>query len=98
MASKAFKGHYDLEKAENITDLYGKSNKEIEKKIAPAGVIRSHSARLKAQDPSFLPSFVHPACDIKFADTREELESLGVKSTTQRNLEHKAPSVRALCQ
>ena len=33
---------------------------------------------------------------IKFADTHEQLESLCVKPTTQSNLKHKAPSVRAL--
>ena len=58
----------------------------------PAGVIRSH----ESSRSSFLPSFVHPAYDIKFADTHEQLESLGFKSTTQRNLKHMAPSVMAL--
>ena len=33
---------------------------------------------------SFLPSFVHPAGDIKFADTCEQLESLCGKSMAQR--------------
>ena len=33
---------------------------------------------------------------MKFDDTREKFESLCFKPTTQRNLKHKAPSVRAL--
>ena len=43
-----------------------------------------------------LAKFVHPAYDIKFADSCEQLESLCVKSRTQRNLKHKVSSVRAL--
>ena len=39
-------------------------------------MLEATSAWSKAQDPASLLSFVHPACDIKFADTREQLESL----------------------
>ena len=35
---------------------------------------------------------------MKFADPREKCESLCFKPSTQRNLKHKAPSVRALMQ
>ena len=35
-------------------------------------------------------NFVRPTCDVKFADTRELLESLLVKLTTQRILKYKA--------
>ena len=59
-------------------------------------MLESTRAWITAQDPASLPSFVHLACDIKFADTREQLESLCAKSTTQRSLKLKALSVKAL--
>ena len=43
-----------------------------------------------------LASFVHPAFDIRFADTRAPLESLCVRSKTQRNLKYKGLSMRVL--
>ena len=46
---------------------------------------------------NFLLNLVYPACDMKLADTRVQLESLCcVKSTTQRNLKHKVPCDRVL--
>ena len=49
--------------------------------------------KLKIQ---LLAEFCHPSCDMNFADFREKCESLCIISTTQRNLKHPAPSVRAL--
>ena len=67
------------------------SVKRIEK-TAPSGSAGSHLSSRS----SFLPSFVHPAWVIKFADTCVWLENLCVKSTTKRNLQHKVLSVRVL--
>ena len=67
--------------------------------IEKNSVIRSYwkslepSLKLKIQ---LLAEFCHPSCDMKFADPCEKFESMCFKPTTQRNLKHKAPSVRAL--
>ena len=58
--------------------------------MAQSGSIGSHwSSRF-----SFMPTFVHPACDVKLPDTCVSLESLCVKSTTQKELK----TQRAMCQ
>ena len=49
--------------------------------------------KLKIQ---LLAEFCHPSCDMNFADPRKQCESLCIKPTTQRNLKHPVPSVRAL--
>ena len=95
MASEASRGRYDLDKPENITGRYRQSNRTSWKN----GVIRitqkplEPSLKLKIQ---LLAEFCHPSCDMNFADPREKCESLCFKPTTQRNLKHPAPSVRAL--
>ena len=50
---------------------------------------------IEQSSSSFLSIIVHPVCNMKFADTCVWLECLCVKSTTQRNLKHKAPNVRS---
>ena len=79
----------------NLLKHWKQPNKKIEK-IAPSRKVKKSQGPDWSSRSSFLPSFIHPAYDIKFADTRDQLESLFVKSMTQRNLKHKAPSVRAL--
>ena len=65
--------------------------------IEKNSIIRSYrkpfDSKLKIQR---LAEFCHLSCDMKFADPHENFESLCFKPTTQRNLKHKAPSVRAL--
>ena len=96
MVSEVSRGRfdfYDFDKPENTTNLYWQSNwPKLKKKKS---VIRSYR---KPLEPGFLPSIVHPACDIKFAGTCERLESLYFKPATRRNLKHEEPSVRALPQ
>ena len=95
MASEASRGHYDLDKPENITGHYRQSNRTSWK----SSVIRitrkplEPGLKLKIQ---LLAEFCHPSCDMNFADPREKCESLCIKPTTQRNLKHPGPSVRAL--
>ena len=75
---------------------YRQSNKKKKRKNSAIWELWKPLApglKLKIQ---LLASFVNPACDIKFPDTREQSEFLCVQSTTQRNLIHKTPSVRAL--
>ena len=95
MASEASRGRYDLDKPENITGHYRQSNRTSWKN----SVIRitrkplEPDLKLKIQ---LLAEFCHPSCDMNFADSREKCESLCIIPTTQRNLKHPAPSVRAL--
>ena len=58
-------------------------------------MLESTRARTRAQDPASCQVLATQRMT-KFADTLEQLESLCVKSTTHRNLKHKAPSVRVL--
>ena len=89
MVSEASRGRYDFD------NLYRQSNQTNWKN----DVIRSYwkplelDLKLKIQ---LLAEFCHPSCDMKFADPLEKFESLCFKPTTQRNLKHKAPCVRAL--
>ena len=88
-------GAMTLTKPENITDLYRQSNR-TNWKISVTRITQKPSEpglKLKIQ---LLDKFCHPRCDIKFADPHLKFESLCFKPTTQRNLKHKAPSVRAL--
>ena len=95
MVSEASRGRYDLDKPENITDRYRQSNRTTWKN----SVIRiprkplEPGLKLKIH---LLVEFCHPSCDMNFADPREKSESLCIKPMTQRNLKHRAPSVRAL--
>ena len=73
---------------------YHQSNNKTEK-IAPSGSIGTWKS-LEQSWSTFLQSFVHPACDMKLADTPAWLEGLYVKSTTQiRSFKHKAPLKRS---
>ena len=93
VASKASIGHYDFDKPENIIALYQQSNRtKWKKKKCHLELSEAIRAGLKAQDPASC-RVIYPACDIKFADTREQLKSPSFKPTTQRNLKHKAPDV-----
>ena len=65
VASKAFRGCYDFDKAENITDLYRQPYKKIEKKKASWSYRKPLEPGLRSRS-SFLPSFVYPAGDTKF--------------------------------
>ena len=70
VASKAPKGCYDFDKPENIGNKKKwKKNTAIWRYWKPL----EPCLKLKIQ---LLAKFVHPACDIKFADTHEQLESL----------------------
>ena len=95
MVSEASRGRYDFNKPENITDLYRQSHRTNWKH----SVIRRYQKPLEAGlklKIQLLAEFCHPPCDMKFVDPRQKFESLCYKPTTQRNLKHKAPSVRAL--
>ena len=95
MVSEAPRGRYDFDKPENITTSIGNQIGQIEKKcvISITRKPLEPGLNLKIQ---LLAEFCHPSCDMKFADPCEKFESLCFKPTTQRNLKHKAPSVRAL--
>ena len=58
--------------------------KKKNEKIAPSGSIGSH----QSSRSSFLPNFVHPACDMKFADTRAWLENLCLINDTKELKTH----------
>ena len=69
---------------------------QIEKKNSVIRITRKQlepGLKIKNQ---LLAEFCHPPCDMKFADPCENFETLCFKPVTQRNLKHKAPSVRAL--
>ena len=95
MASEASRGRYDLDKPENITGRFRQSNRTSWKNSVIRITRKSLELGLKLKI-QLLAEFCHPSCDMNFADPREKCESLCVKPTTQRNLKHPAPSVRAL--
>ena len=99
MVFDAPRGRFDFDKPENITDmtdLYRQSNRTTWKN----SIIRRVSRKPLDQDNKklknqLLAKFCHPSCDMKFFDPSEKVEGLCFKSTIQRNLKHKAPSVMA---
>ena len=95
MISEASRGCYDFDKPENIKDLYRQSNWTNWKNSVIRLTRKPLEPGLKLEI-QLLAVFFHPSCDINFAGTREKLKCLNFKPMTQRNLKHKALSVRAL--